>query len=44
MARTVNLSDLSPPGTFVQPPTNNVAGKVYNPQWLYIVVKSLTSP
>jgi hypothetical protein len=44
MPRTVNLSDLSPPGTFTQPPTNTIGSNVYKPQWLYIVVKSLTSP
>jgi hypothetical protein len=42
--RTVSLSDLSPPGSFAQPPTNNVGGKSYYPQWLYFDVKSVSSP
>jgi hypothetical protein len=42
--RTIDLSDMSPPGTFTQPPTNSVGGKTYYPQWAYFDVKSVTSP
>src|SRR5204862_2020921 len=44
MMKSVSLSDLSPPGTFAQPPTNSIGGKTYYPQWLYFDVKSVTSP
>ena len=42
--RTVDLSGMTPPATFTQPPTNLVSGTTYYPQWVYISVKSVTSP
>ena len=44
--RTVDLSGLNPPppSTFTQPPTNVIGSQTYYPQWLYMVVKSVTSP
>lgn len=42
--RTVNISDLSPAGTFAQPRTNQIGSKTYYPQWLYFDVQSVTSP
>jgi hypothetical protein len=42
--RTINLADLSPPGTFTQPPTNQIGANTYSPQWLYFDLKSVTSP
>jgi hypothetical protein len=44
MMRSLTVSDLSPPGTFAQPPTNSVNGKTYYPQWSYWTVTSVTSP
>jgi hypothetical protein len=42
--KTVNVSDMDPPGTFTQPPTNTVGANTFRPQWLYFDVKSITSP
>ena len=43
LPRTVDLSGMSPPATFNQPPSN-VLSQTYYPQWLYIDVISVTSP
>ena len=40
----IDLSGMSPAATFKQPPANTVGTKTYYPQWLYIDVKSVTSP
>jgi len=42
--RTIDLSGMTPPATFTQPPTNLVGGTTYYPQWAYFSVKSVTSP
>jgi hypothetical protein len=42
--RTIDLSGMTPPATFTQPPTNLVSGTTYYPQWAYFSVKSVTSP
>ena len=42
--RTIDLSGMTPPATFTQPPKNSVNGTTYYPQWLYFDVKSVTSP
>jgi hypothetical protein len=42
--RTIDLSGMTPPATFTQPPTNSVNGTTYYPQWLYFDVTSVTSP
>jgi hypothetical protein len=40
----IDLSGMTPAATFKQPPTNIVGTKTYYPQWMYIDVKSVTSP
>jgi hypothetical protein len=44
--RTIDLTGVSPqpPVTFSQPPTNVLGTKTYMPQWLWIVVTSVTTP
>jgi hypothetical protein len=42
--RTVDLSDMSPPGTFSQPLGDVIGSSTYYPQWLYIDVVQVTSP
>jgi len=44
MPRTVDLTGMVPAATFAQPPTNTVGSTTYHPQWLYLDVKSVTSP
>jgi hypothetical protein len=44
--RTVDLSGMTPPppSTFTQPPSTVIGAKNYKQQWLYFVVKGITSP
>ena len=44
--RTVDLTGMTPqpPASFRQPPTNNIATGTFDPQWMWIVATSVTSP